>query len=78
MSSFLAAGSYLAVPVVTVLVATRGRPRSLFGGSSDQDAEPSEAPDTIEKVMVLLYPVLLAFLAAIVWAALWFGLYAVD
>jgi hypothetical protein len=78
VSWFLAAASYLAVLVVTVLVATRGQPRSLLGRSSHQDAGTSEAPGPIEKVVIVLYPMLLAFLAAIVWATLWFGLYAVD
>jgi hypothetical protein len=78
VSWFLAAGSYLAVLMVAVLVATRGQPRNLLGRRSDQDAETYEIPDGIEKVVIILYPMLLAFLAAIVWAALWFGLYAVD
>ena len=78
MSWLLAAGSYLAVLVVTVMLATRGQPKTLLGRSSDQDAGDYEAPDAIGKVVIVLYPVLLVFVAAIVWAALWFGLYAVD
>jgi hypothetical protein len=78
VSWILAAGSYLAVLMVTVLVATRGQPRSLLGRSSGQDADTYEAPDTIEKVVIVLCPMLLAFLAAIVWSVLWFGLSAVD
>jgi hypothetical protein len=78
VSWLLAAGFYLAVLVVTVLVATRGHPRSLLGRSPDQDAGTHEAPDAIQRVVIVLYPMLLAVLAAIVWAALWFGLYAVD
>jgi hypothetical protein len=75
---FLAAGSYLVVLAVTVLVGTRGRPGRLLGRSSGQDAGAYEAPDVIEKVVIVLYPLLLAVLAAIVWTVLWFGLYAVD
>jgi hypothetical protein len=75
---FFAAGSYLVVLAATVLVGTRGRPRRLLGGSSGQDAGAYEAPDMIEKVAIVLYPLLLAVLAAIVWTVLWFGLYAVD
>jgi hypothetical protein len=78
VSWFLAAASYLAVLVVTVLIATRGQPRRLLGRAADQDAGTYEAPGAIEKVVIVLYPLLLAFLAAIVWAAIWFGLYAVD
>lgn len=78
MSWLLAAGSYLAVLVATVLAATRGQPRSLLGRSSGQADGDYEAPDAIEKVVTVLYPMLLAFLAALMWAVLWFGLYAVD
>jgi hypothetical protein len=78
VSWFLAAGSYLAVLVVTVLLATRGQPKSLLGRSSGQDAGDHEAPDAIGKAVSVLYPILLAFLAAILWAVLWFGLFAVD
>lgn len=78
MSWLLAAGSYLSVLVVTVMLGTRGQPKTLLGRSSDQDAGDYETPDAIGKVVIVLYPVLLAFVAAIVWAVLWFGLYAVD
>lgn len=78
MTWLLAAGSYLAVLVVTVLVATRGRPRSLLGRSSGKDPRAFEPPDAIQKLVIVLYPLLLAFLAALVWIALWFGLYAVH
>jgi hypothetical protein len=74
----LAAGSYLVILAVTVLVGTRGRPRRLLGHSFGQDLGAYEPPDIIEKVVIVLYPLLLALLAAIVWTALWFGLYAVD
>jgi hypothetical protein len=74
-----AVGSYLVVLAVTVLVGTRGRPRRLLGRSSRREAGATyQAPDVIEKVVIVLYPLLLALLAATVWTALWFGLYAVD
>ena len=78
MTWVLAAGSYLAVLVVTVLVATRGHPSDLLGHASHQDASEYEAPDAIQKVVIVLYPLLLAFVAAIIWTVLWFGLYAVN
>lgn len=78
MSWLLAAGSYLAVLVVTVMLATRGQPKTLLGRSSDHDAGDYAAPDAIGKVVIVLYPVLLAFVAAIVWTVLWFGFCAVD
>jgi hypothetical protein len=74
----LAAGSYMAVLAVTVLVGTRGRPRRLLGRQSDPDVGNYDPPDAIEKVAIVLYPLLFAALAAVVWAVLWFGLYAVD
>lgn len=78
MTWILAAGSYLAVLVVTVLAATRGQPKSLLGRSSGQDVRDFEPPDAIQKLVIVLYPLLLAFVAAIIWVVLWFGLYAVD
>jgi hypothetical protein len=78
VSWLLAAVSYLIILVVTVMLGTRGQPKTLLGRSSDQDAGGYETPDAIGKVVIVLYPVLLAFVAAIVWAVLWFGLYAVD
>jgi hypothetical protein len=74
----LAAGSYLAVLAVTVLVGTRGRPRRLLGRRPDPDAGNYDPPDAIEKVAIVLYPLFFAALAAVVWTILWFGLYAVD
>ena len=74
----MAAVSYLAVLAITVMVATRGQPKTLLGRSSGGATGDYETPDEIGKVVIVLYPMLLAFVAAIVWAALWFGLYAVD
>jgi hypothetical protein len=74
----LAVGSYLAVLAVTVLVGTRGRPRRLLGRLPNPGAGDYDPPDAIEKVAIVLYPLLFAALAAVVWTALWFGLYAVD
>jgi hypothetical protein len=74
----LAAGSYLAALAVTVLVGTRGRPRRLLGRLPDPGVGNYDPPDAIEKVAIVLYPLLFAALAAVVWAVLWFGLYAVD
>jgi hypothetical protein len=48
------------------------------GHASTQDASKYEAPDAIQKVVIVLYPLLLAFVAAIIWTVLWFGLYAVN
>jgi hypothetical protein len=78
VSWLLAAGSYLVVLVATVLVATRGRPRSLLGRSTGRDGGSQTAPDALAKVVTVLYPLLLAVVAAVAWAVLWFGLYAVD
>lgn len=78
VSWLLAAVSYLAVLVATVMLATRGQPKSLLGRTSGQDAAGYDAPDAIGKTVVVLYPVLLAVVAAIVWAMLWFGLYTVN
>lgn len=78
MTWLLPAGSYLAVLVVTVLVATRGRPKSLLGRASGQDVRDFEPPDAVQKLVIVLYPLLLAFVAAIIWVVLWFGLYAVN
>ncbi len=47
----LAAGSYL---VVTVLVATRGQPKSLLGRSSDQDVRDFKPPDAIQELVIVL------------------------
>jgi hypothetical protein len=78
VSWLLAAVSYLAVLVATVILATRGQPKSLLVRTPGKDAVDYEASDAIGKIVVVLYPVLLAVVAAIVWAMLWFGLYAVD
>lgn len=71
MGWVLAAGSYLAILLLTVMVATRGRSRSLLGRSAGEDRGDYQAPDTIEKVVIVLYPLLLTFLAAIAWIVLW-------
>lgn len=71
MGWVLAAGSYLTILVITVVVATCGRPRSLLGRSTDEGGGDYQPPDAIEKIVIVLYPLLLAFLAAIVWIVLW-------
>jgi hypothetical protein len=77
VTELLAIGSYLLVLAITVLVATRGDHRRFLGRSSDPRAG-DDPPGVIEKVVIVLYPFLLAMLAALVWSVLWFGLYAVD
>lgn len=36
------------------------------------------SPDWVEKVLVVLWPGLLAVVAFVVWSVLWFGFYAVG
>lgn len=47
--------------------------------SGDRPAKTSETSnDAIQKLVIILYPLLLTFVAAIIWVMLWFGLYAVN
>jgi hypothetical protein len=75
---FLAGATYVVVLLVTVLVATRGPPGALLGRAGSQNEGGHRVPGALEKVVIVLYPMFLACLAAVAWAVLWFGFYAVD
>jgi hypothetical protein len=78
MDWVIAALSYLVVLAAVVLAVTRGRPGELLGRPGGSATAGYEPPGSFEKLSAVLYPIVLALIAAIVWAVLWFGLYAID
>lgn len=78
MEIAIAGGSYLVV-LALVVAAARRRSRALWRSARGHEQDGAYvSPDWVEKVLVVLWPGLLAVVAFVVWSVVWFGFYAVG